>query len=141
MRYRVLEVLHDALGRSDLNQTQLAERLGKRKSAISQVLNGDGNVTVNTLAHYLAALGYEAELALLNHGELDAAERERREPTYLVEVQSPTHHKRRYSSKIATTIDDGTSTDAAQPATGEFPLSVPNWAPVTLVINRGGNRA
>lgn len=45
-------------------QKDLARELGVSEGAVSQVLNGDGNVRVATLARYLRAMGYEARLQL-----------------------------------------------------------------------------
>lgn len=48
--------------RKDIDQKALAEIVGVSEGRVSQVLHGDGNVHVATLARYLAALGYEADL-------------------------------------------------------------------------------
>lgn len=68
LRYRVLEVLHEALAAADTTKADLARRLGIRKSAVSQVFGGDGNVRVNTLAEYLHSLGFELELGAVPAG-------------------------------------------------------------------------
>lgn len=49
-------------GRPDIDQKALAELVGVSEGRVSQVLNGDGNVHIATLARYLSALGYELEL-------------------------------------------------------------------------------
>lgn len=59
LRYRVQTILHEALSAAGLTQTALAERLGVRKSAVSQVMNGSGNLRLNTLAEYLDSLNVE----------------------------------------------------------------------------------
>ncbi len=69
LRHESLRSLHVALDASGLNQTELANRLGIRKSAVSQVLHGDGNLRVKTLAEYLSAMGYELDLRLVEAGE------------------------------------------------------------------------
>ena len=48
--------------RKDIGQRDLAESVGVTEGRVSQVLHGDGNVHVATLARYMAALGYELEL-------------------------------------------------------------------------------
>ncbi|GAB3278395.1 hypothetical protein GCM10027449_18500 [Sinomonas notoginsengisoli] len=48
--------------RRDIDQKSLAELIGVSEGRVSQVLHGDGNVHVATLARYLAALGYEIEI-------------------------------------------------------------------------------
>lgn len=69
LRYEVLRVLHLALEKSGQSQSELAGRLGVRKSAVNQVLRGDGNVRISTLADYLHATGYELELRLVPAGK------------------------------------------------------------------------
>jgi transcriptional regulator with XRE-family HTH domain len=59
LRYEVLSLLHRALQQAWINQSELAARLGVRKSAVSQVLRGDGNMRISTFAEYLHALGCE----------------------------------------------------------------------------------
>lgn len=61
-RQDVLEALHEALEEAGITRIELAKRLGVRKGAVSQVLNGDGNVRVNTLADYLVELGFQARI-------------------------------------------------------------------------------
>lgn len=48
--------------RSDIDQKALAGLVGVTEGRVSQVLHGDGNVHVATLARYMSALGYELEL-------------------------------------------------------------------------------
>jgi transcriptional regulator with XRE-family HTH domain len=59
LRYQALKVLHRALVEADITQAELAKRLNIRKSAVNQVLRGDGNMRLSTLAEYLHELGYE----------------------------------------------------------------------------------
>jgi transcriptional regulator with XRE-family HTH domain len=68
LRYRVLEILHNALRGSGLTQSDLAVRLRIRKSAVNQVMRGDGNVRVSTLGEYLHELGFEAQIELMPLG-------------------------------------------------------------------------
>lgn len=66
----VLEALDRALMLSHVNsQSDLARRLRIRKSAVNQVMKGDGNVKIRTLAEYLYELGFEADLNLVEIGE------------------------------------------------------------------------
>ncbi|MGN9778586.1 helix-turn-helix domain-containing protein [Micromonospora sp. H33] len=69
LRYEVLRVLHSALEKSGMSQSELAGKLGVRKSAVSQVLRGDGNVRISTLADYLHAMNCELELRLVPVGK------------------------------------------------------------------------
>jgi transcriptional regulator with XRE-family HTH domain len=48
--------------RADIDQKALAGLIGVTEGRVSQVLHGDGNVHVATLARYMTALGYEVEL-------------------------------------------------------------------------------
>lgn len=73
LRYKALTLLHAALEASPLNQSELAAALGVRKSAVSQVLRGDGNVRVNTLAEYAFELGFEIEMELVPAGAARAS--------------------------------------------------------------------
>lgn len=44
------------------NKAQLAERLGKSKAYVTQVLSGSRNMTLRTLADFAFALGFRVEL-------------------------------------------------------------------------------
>ena len=81
LRRETLRILHRALEASGLTQSQLADRLHIRKSAVSQVFRGDGNLRVNTLAHYLSAMGYELDIRMVDAGEPRKAVLEGREMT------------------------------------------------------------
>jgi transcriptional regulator with XRE-family HTH domain len=58
--------LNRALSVSRKSQKDLAESLGVSESAVSQVLSGDGNVKISTLAKYARALGFNAVMKLRN---------------------------------------------------------------------------
>ena len=90
LKYEVLKVLHAALKTSKLTQAQLAERLAIRKSAVNQVLRGDGNVRIATLADYLHAMGYELNIAIVQVGKPreDAVRAMREEAQRLVKVET-----------------------------------------------------
>lgn len=79
LRYEVLKVLHRALEQSGLNQTQLARKLGVRKSAVNQVFRGDGNVRVTTIAEYLHEMGMELSVHPVPGTHREAATRESRD--------------------------------------------------------------
>jgi len=70
LRREVLVALLEAFEASGLqSQSELARRLHVRRSAVNQVLRGDGNVRINTLAEYLYALGFESNLTIVPAGE------------------------------------------------------------------------
>jgi len=50
----ILELMED----ENVTRTELAERLGKSKGHVSQLLNGDRNMTLRTLAEISYALGH-----------------------------------------------------------------------------------
>lgn len=62
LRYRAIEVIADALERSGVSRKELAARLGVSPGRVSQVLGGDQNLRLNTLAEYLYALGRKVHL-------------------------------------------------------------------------------
>ncbi|MFE0730926.1 helix-turn-helix domain-containing protein [Streptomyces antibioticus] len=68
LRYEALATIHESLEESGATQTELARRLGIRKSAVNQVVHGDGNMRVSTLAEYLHALGFELTLNKVEAG-------------------------------------------------------------------------
>ncbi|MEV5573883.1 helix-turn-helix transcriptional regulator [Spirillospora sp. NPDC052269] len=69
LRRGALNLLHRSLKASGLTQAEVAKRLGIRRSAVNQVLRGDGNVRIDTLAEYLHTMGYEATLTLVEAGK------------------------------------------------------------------------
>ncbi|MFZ1382625.1 MAG: helix-turn-helix transcriptional regulator [Scrofimicrobium sp.] len=60
---RAVSLLQEALSASGRTQHELAKELGVSDGRVSQVLKGDGNIYVTTLARYLRAMGYELDLA------------------------------------------------------------------------------
>ncbi|WP_287963469.1 helix-turn-helix transcriptional regulator [Alcanivorax sp.] len=62
----VTENIWEEMERQGVNKTQLAERLGKSKAYVSQLLNGSRNMTLRTLADICFAL--EAEPKFSIHG-------------------------------------------------------------------------
>lgn len=55
-------LLNKAVRASGLSQRQIADALGVGESRVSQVLSGDGNLRITTLARYLRAAGYALRL-------------------------------------------------------------------------------
>ena len=58
----VTEVLCGLLEQEKITKKELADRLGKTKGFISQLLNGGRNLTLRTVADILHALGYKVSL-------------------------------------------------------------------------------
>lgn len=83
LRARVLAILHGALDVSSVDQATIARTLGVRKSAVGAVFHGNGNVRIDTLAEYLAAMGFEADITAVPLGEIDSARHERRAPKHV----------------------------------------------------------
>lgn len=63
---RALKALQEAMASSGISQVQLATSLGISESAVSQTVNGDGNIRLHTFGRYLRALGYQATLDLVD---------------------------------------------------------------------------
>ena len=62
---RAVGLMNDAHARSGMDtRRDLAEAVGVSEGRISQLLNGDGNVRVSTLARVLKASGFDLELGL-----------------------------------------------------------------------------
>ncbi|GIH71885.1 helix-turn-helix domain-containing protein [Sphaerimonospora thailandensis] len=78
LRHEVLALLHQAQLASRMTQSDVARELGVRRSAANQVFRGDGNIRTNTLAEYLHAMGFEADLRLVRAGEPRQAALEQR---------------------------------------------------------------
>lgn len=55
------DILSDALAREGVTKAQLAQRLGKGKSFVTQILGGDRNMTLRTVADVADALGYQVK--------------------------------------------------------------------------------
>ncbi|MDD1477071.1 helix-turn-helix domain-containing protein [Arthrobacter sp. H16F315] len=66
-------LLNRVLRASGLSQREIAEALGVGESRVSQVLTGDGNLKITTLARYLRAAGYALKLEAV---PVDAAAKE-----------------------------------------------------------------
>ena len=53
-----------ALNDSKMSQSELSRALGKSRSAVSQVLTGDGNLKIETVAEYLHEMGAEMNVSI-----------------------------------------------------------------------------
>ena len=58
----VTETLCELLEKEKISRKELADRLGKSKGFISQLLNGGRNLTLRTVADILHVLGYKVAL-------------------------------------------------------------------------------
>ena len=58
----VTEVLCGLLEQEKISRKELADRLGKSKGFVSQLLNGGRNLTLRTVADILHVLGYKVSL-------------------------------------------------------------------------------
>jgi transcriptional regulator with XRE-family HTH domain len=58
----VTETLCELLEKDKVSRKELAERLGKSKGFVSQLLNGGRNLTLRTVADILHVLGYKVSL-------------------------------------------------------------------------------
>ena len=64
----VTEIICDLLENEKISRKELADRLGKSKGFISQLLNGGRNLTLRTVADILHALGYKVTLTPYKEG-------------------------------------------------------------------------
>jgi transcriptional regulator with XRE-family HTH domain len=65
----VTETLCELLEKENVSRKELADRLGKSKGFVSQLLNGGRNLTLRTVADILHVLGYRASLTAFKEGE------------------------------------------------------------------------
>ncbi len=61
----VTEALSAAMEEDGVKKAQLAERLGKTKGFVTQLLAGGRNLTLRTIANLAGALGYRVQITLL----------------------------------------------------------------------------
>lgn len=66
--YNTTEDILLAMQDAGMNQSQLAHKLGKSKSHISQLLDGSRNLTLKTLSDISYALGAEAKVTIVRNG-------------------------------------------------------------------------
>src|SRR5258708_26705797 len=57
--YEVTELLESVIKETEISRTELAKRLGKSKGWVTQLLDGEANKTIRTIADALAVLGKE----------------------------------------------------------------------------------
>ena len=60
---RSVSLINEVIEKAALPQSQVADILGISPGRVSQVLNGDGNVRISTLAKFLRAAGFDLELS------------------------------------------------------------------------------
>ncbi len=57
--YEATELLEDVMRETGVTRTELAKRLGKSKGWVTQLLDGEANKTIRTIADAFAVLGRE----------------------------------------------------------------------------------
>lgn len=119
---RASTLLSKAFEQSGLTQRQLAESLGVTESRVSQILHGDGNVRLSTLARYLRATGYLARIEA-DPAEANVQPLKRRAPRRRGRTPDPhdvyatlVEHNGRKEIKI-TTLPEGVPHSAAEMST------------------------
>lgn len=70
------------------SQSALARRLHVRRSAVSQVFRGDGNVRISTLADYMWEMGFEVNVELVPAGEMRRAAVSGRRPVPVAQTSN-----------------------------------------------------
>jgi transcriptional regulator with XRE-family HTH domain len=64
----VTETLCELLEKEKISRKELADRLGKSKGFVSQLLNGGRNLTLRTVADILHVLGYKVSIRPYKEG-------------------------------------------------------------------------
>ena len=62
LNLEVTETICELLEKEKISRKELADRLGKSKGFVSQLLNGGRNLTLRTVADILHVLGYKVTL-------------------------------------------------------------------------------
>ena len=90
LRRGLIKALHEALSASGMSQADLARKLKKSRSAVGQVLNGDGNVEVETISDYLFTMNAELQISLipLGHSKKSSFTGWASEPTKYVSISA-----------------------------------------------------
>jgi transcriptional regulator with XRE-family HTH domain len=57
--YEVTELIESVMGEEGMTRAELARKLGKTKGWVTQLLDGEANKTIRTVADVLAVLGRE----------------------------------------------------------------------------------
>ncbi|MGH8982829.1 MAG: helix-turn-helix domain-containing protein [Acidimicrobiia bacterium] len=73
-RLRTGLLIREARRRAGLSQAELAARLGTKQSVISRWERGLDTPRIDTLARILHACGFEADLTLRRHDDVDRAQ-------------------------------------------------------------------
>lgn len=68
LRHDVLAILHTVYAASKLDHDDLAGILGIGKYEVKNVFEGDGDIALGTLALFLAAMGFEAQVGAVRSG-------------------------------------------------------------------------
>lgn len=55
----ITELIYKVMEQQGVNKTTLADRLGKSRGYVSQLLDGETNMTVRTISDVFTALGFE----------------------------------------------------------------------------------
>ena len=84
----VTETLCELLEKEKISRKELADRLGKSKGFISQLLNGGRNLTLRTVADILHVLGYKVAITPYKEGE---QRQERNIRSYAKQTRSVAH--------------------------------------------------
>src|SRR4030042_6405897 len=82
----VTETLCELLEKEEVSRKELADRLGKSKGFISQLLNGGRNLTLRTVADILHVLGYKVSI-------IPQKEEKRRQDNNIIEIKTMTKYQ------------------------------------------------
>jgi transcriptional regulator with XRE-family HTH domain len=89
----VTETICELLEKEKVSRKGLADRLGKTKGFISQLLNGGRNLTLRTVADILHVLGYRASLTPFKEGGQRQERNDQERTTYIRPKNPDVTHK------------------------------------------------
>lgn len=120
------------LQHAGVSRAGLARRLGWSRARVTQVLSGQENLTVQTLAAVAGALGYTFDLSFRQPHERAADQPWQRQSTLALELDSDMDELRGWMSRKTMTAADPQFAGALEFMRSSFPMGASNHSEVTL---------